>query len=81
MACIPNTKLNISEHKLKIVGDSHLIGTEAKLNLHLKTKFEIFSWIKPGADKKELTDTLEKDFKCLGRKDVIVVNGGCNGVG
>jgi hypothetical protein len=62
MAYIPNTKLNISEHKLKTVGDSHLRGTAAKLNLHLNTKFLMFSWFKPGADKKIINRHTGKRF-------------------
>ena len=29
----------------------------------------------------ELVDTLEGDFKCLGKKGVIVINGGANDIG
>jgi lysophospholipase L1-like esterase len=36
--------------------------------------------MKPRANTEEL-DTLEKDFKCLGKKDVTVINIGANGVG
>jgi hypothetical protein len=60
MTHILNTKLNNSEHKVKVVGDSHLRGMAAKINQYLNLKFEIFSWIKPRADTKELVDTLEK---------------------
>jgi len=69
------------EHKVKIVGDSHLRGTAARIDQYLITKFEVCSWIKPGANTEELVGTLEKDFKCLGKKDVSVINGGANDIG
>jgi len=69
------------EHKVRILGDSHLRGTATKIDQYLNTKFEVCSWIKPGANTEELVNTLEKDFKCLGKKDVIVINGGTNDTG
>jgi hypothetical protein len=61
---------------VKIVGNSHLRGTAARIDQYLNTKFEVCISVKPGANTEELVDTLEKDFKCLGKKDVIVINGG-----
>ena len=78
---VPGANLNNKEHKVRIVGDSHLRGTATKIDQYLNIKFEVCSWIKPGANKQELVDTLERDFKCLGKKDVIVINGGANDIG
>jgi lysophospholipase L1-like esterase len=64
-----------------MVGDSHLRGTATKIDQYLNTKFEVCSWIKPGANTEELVNTLEKDFKCVGKIDVIVINGGANDIG
>jgi hypothetical protein len=64
---VPGANLNNKEHKVKIVGDSHLRGTGTKIDQYLNTKFEVCSWIKPGANTEELVSTLEKDFKCLGK--------------
>jgi hypothetical protein len=66
---------------VKIVGDSHLRGTAARIDQYLNTKFEVCSRFKLGANIEELVDTLEKDFKCLGKKDVIVINRGANDIG
>ena len=68
-------------HKVKILGDSHLRGTASEINQYLNTKFEVRSWIKPGATAKEIVNTLVKDLKCLGTQDVIVINGGTNDTG
>ena len=67
-------------HKVKILGDSYLRGTAPKIDQYLNTKFEVCSWIKPGATTKEIVDTLGSDLKCLGTQDVIVVNGGMNNI-
>jgi len=40
----------------------------------------VSSWIKPGAKTKELVGTMENDFTCLEKSDVIVINGGANDV-
>jgi lysophospholipase L1-like esterase len=66
---------------VKIVGDSHLRGTAARIDHYLNRKSEVCSWIKPGANTEELVDILDKDLKCLGKKDVIVINGGANDIG
>ena len=66
---------------MKIIGDRQLRGTATKIDQYLNTKFEVCSWIKPGANTEEFVDTLEKDFKCLGKKDVIVISEGANDIG
>jgi hypothetical protein len=40
----------------------------------------VSSWIKPDAKTEELVGTIEKDFKCLGKSDVIIISGGANDV-
>jgi hypothetical protein len=51
---------NNKEHKVKIVGDSYLRETATRIDQYLNTKFEVCSWIKPGANTEELVNTLEK---------------------
>jgi hypothetical protein len=70
-----------ASHKVKILGDSHFRGTALKIDQYLNTKFEVCSWIKPGATTKEIVNTLENDLKCLGTQNVIVVNGRLNDIG
>lgn len=74
----PRTRIS---HKVRILGDSHLRGTASKIDQYLNTKFEVGSWIKPGANTKEIVNTLISDLKCLGTQDVIVINGGSNDIG
>jgi lysophospholipase L1-like esterase len=40
----------------------------------------VSSCIKLGAKKKELVGTMEKEFKCLGKLDMIIINAGANDV-
>jgi hypothetical protein len=65
---------------VKIIGDSHLKGCAARINQYLNSKFELSSLIKPGACVNHLVQTQENELKCLGKNDVIVINGGTNDV-
>jgi len=67
--------------KVKIIGDSHLKGSAATINQYLNTKFEVSSFIKPGACTNQLVHSQEMEFMSLGRKDVIVINVGLNDIG
>jgi lysophospholipase L1-like esterase len=62
------------------MGDSHFRHTAARINQYLNTKFEVCSLIKPGANTKQLADSVKTDFECLGKMDVILLNGGANDI-
>jgi glutathione peroxidase-family protein len=66
---------------VKIIGDSHLNGSAARINQYLNTKYEVCSFIKPGACANQLVHSQEMEFMCLGKKDVIVINEGTNNIG
>ena len=72
----PNTK----ENKVRVLGDSCLKEITAKIDQFLTSKYEVSSWIKPGAKTNELVSSLENDFIVLGKSDVIILNGGANDV-
>ena len=72
------TKNNKHVHKVHIIGDSHFKGIATKINQYLGTNFVVSSFIKPGAHVKQIVEAQEMEFKCLGSKDLIVVNGGSN---
>jgi hypothetical protein len=78
---VPGNKISKYDHKVKIIGDGHFKGSAARINQYLNTKFEVCSFIKPGASTNQLVHSQEMEFMCLGRKDVIVINGGTNGIG
>jgi len=64
--------------KVNIIGDSHLKGAMIRINQYLNTKFEVFSFIKPGACVSQLVHSQENELKSLGKSDVIVINGRSN---
>ena len=61
---------------MTVLGDSHFKETAARIDQFLTCKFEVSSWIKPGAKTDELVGTMENDFKGLEKSDVIVINWG-----
>jgi hypothetical protein len=72
----PDDKINKFNHKVKIIGDSHLRGLSVRLNKYLNTKFEVCSFLKPGTSINQIVNSQEMEFKCLGKKDVIIITGG-----
>ena len=48
-------------NKVQIIGDSHFKNYVDKINQYVNTKFSISSFIKPGADIKQLISSGEKD--------------------
>jgi len=66
------------DHKVHIIGDSHIKGSAIKINLYLNTNFVVSSFIKPGTNIKQIVPSQEMEFKCLGKKNITVVNGGTN---
>jgi len=57
---------------------SQLKGSTIKINQYLNTNFVVSSFIKPGANIKQIVHSQELEFKCLGKKDISVINGGTN---
>jgi len=57
---------------------SHLKGSANNINQYLNTNFVVSSFIKHGANIKQILHSQESELKCLGKKDIIVVNGGSN---
>jgi hypothetical protein len=77
---VPDKKNYKYEHKVKIIGDSHLRGSAARINQYLNTKFEVNSFIKLGARTNQVIRSQEVELTGLGRKDIIVINGGTNDI-
>jgi hypothetical protein len=74
-SCNPDGKINKFNHKVKIIGHNYLMELSIRLNQYLNTKFEVCSFLKPGASINQIVNWQEMEFKCLGKKDVIVING------
>jgi hypothetical protein len=69
-------KINKFNHKVKIIGDSHLRRLAIRLNQYLNKKFKVRSFLTPGASINRIVNSQEMGFKCPEKKDVIVINGG-----
>jgi lysophospholipase L1-like esterase len=67
-------------HKVKIIADRNVKGSATRVNQYVNTKFEICILIKYGAKTDQLVLSQEKELICLGRNDVIVINGGANDI-
>jgi len=63
---------------VKIIGDSFLKGSSTRISQYLSSKFEVSSFIKPGACINNIVQSQEKELNCLGPNDVIIINGGTN---
>ena len=61
-SCVPSNKTNKYENKVKIIGDSHLKASTTRINHFLNTKFEVCSFIKPGASANQLVHSQETKF-------------------
>jgi hypothetical protein len=48
----PDKSINF-DHKVRIIGDSHLKGSAIKINQYLNTNFVVSSFIEPAADIKQ----------------------------
>ena len=59
---VPSNKINKYEHKAKVIVDSHLKASTARINHFLNTKFEVCSFIKPGASANQLVHSQETKF-------------------
>jgi hypothetical protein len=71
----------VCDHKVRIIGDSHLKGSAVRINQYLNTKFEVSSFIKPCACTNQLVHSQENKLSNLGKKDVIIINGDSNNIG
>jgi hypothetical protein len=47
------------DHKVYIIGDSHLKGSATTINQYLNTNFVVSSFIKPGANVKQIMHSQE----------------------
>jgi hypothetical protein len=68
-----------SEHKIIILGDSHVHGLSGKLKDTLNDKFEVIGYTKPNCDI-TLTDSAKGSISTLMKNYVLVIWGGANDV-
>jgi hypothetical protein len=67
--------------KVMLIGDSHLKEITTKVNQYLDTNVEVTGFIKPGATADQIVCSQKAAIECLGKEDLIVINGGANNLG
>ena len=74
-------RLNITKHKVVIIGDSHVRNCSTFLQDNLNTDYKVSSFVKPGALMNEITRTAKEELKSLKKDDLVIVWGGANDIG
>jgi hypothetical protein len=69
------------DHKVLIIGDSHLRNCAANIKSTIKDNFEVQGIVKPGAGANVLAKSVEKEVRSLTKNDVVVFCGGGNDIG
>ena len=72
--------LSAVKHNVLIVGDSHARGSAPLLQLNLGKDYAVSSFIKPGAQMKDITTTAKEERKSLKSEDLLVILGGSNNI-
>jgi len=67
-------------HKILIIGDSHARNRTNLLQDNLSSDFKVTSFVKPGANMKEIGNTASNEIKALQSDDLVVVWGGANDI-
>lgn len=67
-------------HKILIIGDSHARNCANLLQDNLSSDFKVTSFVKPGANMKEIVNTASNEIKTLQSDDLVVVSGGANDI-
>ena len=71
---------NTVKNKVLIIGDSHARNCAPRLQDNLSSEFLISSYVKPGANMFEISNTMKEELQSLKSDDFIVVWGGANDI-
>jgi len=67
-----------SNHKIVLIGDSHIRGYANSLKPILNSDYDLYCVVKPGSGSSELTRTASEVIKNLSHDDLVVVCSGTN---
>jgi hypothetical protein len=70
----------VPRRKVIVVGDSHARGCAEELTSHLKHKFQVCGYVKPGANTRAITKSTGVECKEATKKDCIVLWSGANNI-
>jgi hypothetical protein len=69
-----------AKRNVLIIGDSHARGSASRLQLNLGKDYSVSSFVKPGAQMKDILTTVNEVRKSLKSEDLLVVWGGSNNI-
>jgi hypothetical protein len=76
-----NSSSKSSNHKILLIGDSHLRGYSEMMKHHLNNQFQVSGFIKSGADAKTILNHITKEVNNLTANDYIILCCGSNNIG
>jgi hypothetical protein len=68
------------QHKIMLIGDSHIKSLTSELKQKLGDTWDIMGFVKPNASVSELVCTTKEEVNKLTKNDVLVFWGGANDV-
>jgi hypothetical protein len=77
---LENEMNDVNNHKIMVVGDSHLRASAIRIGEYLGKKIKVCGMIKPDASIVDMVIKSGMNYMCLTKKDVIVFLGGSNDV-
>lgn len=69
---------NNSEHKVLLIGDSHIRGCAVYIKTFLKQQWEVCGYVKPGASSKLVFESAKRDIEKFTIDDFLIVSSGSN---
>jgi hypothetical protein len=70
----------VVQHKVLILGDSHLKGSVFKLRSELSAKYKVIGVIRPGAGAEKIVNSFAEDLQNLHLRDIEILNACANDV-
>jgi hypothetical protein len=69
---------NSNEHKVLLIGDSHIRGCAEHIKIFLQQQFEVCGYVKPGASTKLVLESVKSDIEKFTMDDFVIVSSGSN---
>jgi predicted PP-loop superfamily ATPase len=64
------------QHKILIIGDSHVRGCVGKMSASLDARFEVCGVIKPGSCTESIRETMKEEVDNLTMNDFLILSSG-----
>jgi hypothetical protein len=67
---------SVVQHKVFLLGDSHIRGSPVKLRSEFSPQFKVFGVIRPGAGAERIMNSFAEDLQSLHTHDFVILNAG-----